>query len=1401
MPFFPDVQSLRLRNLPHLSNDFLAMTPDGSASTFAYMDTFKHKVPPHSSHPDFANLTLLVFEAVLEVVCVSLPGYIVARMGMFDANAQKFVANLNTQLFTPCLIFTKLASQLSADKLVELGVIPVIFIVQLIVSYLAAGIVSRICKFGKRGKNFVIAMAVFGNSNSLPISLVISLSKTLKGLHWDRIPGDNDNEVAARGILYLLIFQQLGQLVRWTWGFNVLLAPASAYDDENDGRNSIMENGEFSDGETDRLLDDSHSDYESGNATGYTSYATSVSANDSEDSVHQREAAVAFPTPTNGNAVAKGPGNMGRNGATNGDAHGVGSVTPHKVDEPPRGAKGIPYRVKRTFNRSVHTVRDGVARVFRRAFFALPSWLQRTLSATNSFVAKFLAGCWEFMNPPLWAMLVAIFVASIPPVQHAFFDPGTFLSNSVTRAVSQSGSVAVPLILVVLGANLARNTLPQEDSHSIEDTKVEKKLVIASLLCRMLIPTLIMAPLLAITAKFVPISILDDPIFVIVCFLLTGAPSALQLAQICQINNVYMGAMSSLLFQSYVGQLRMSDHGNRSAKSGGIDVRPNATRLNAATLVLYTSLTFTVVTIADPEIDSISPLMKAKNKELDQGDYFDLDRAARQYRASVSGKRLSGRPSSERLSTYSKASQDANPSLSSLISDASDGSTPHHHDSLVKNIAAWLKGEKSRRAARKAKRKVAKHTHLHAEKADHATTEESRQLTPERRKSTSDSSEGSVALDQLADILGKTMSSLKPDGSPRHNRNSHHRKLSAILMRHSAISSGEDHFDSIDQLVPSCEATLDNSKTFSYSAGGPESESTTDLTAGSKRVKGEKEAWVTFKYEIVRLSHTLKLKGWRRVPLDHSNEIDVQRLSGALTNAVYVVSPPKELPSQEPRENGLPVPKNPPPKLLLRIYGPQVEHLIDRESELQILRRLARKRIGPRMLGTFTNGRFEEFFNARPLTPQELRLADTSRQIAKRMRELHEGIDLMKTEREAGPFVWQNWDKWVERVEHVITWLDNQIVEGKQGPVLSPVDKWKDRGLICGVQWPLFKKMIYKYRQWLDEQYGGKDKVNDRLVFAHNDTQYGNILRMTPSGESPLLLPANEHKQLVVIDFEYSNANLPGLEFANHFTEWCYNYHDSDTAYRCNTSYYPTPEEQHRFICAYLLHNPTFKAPGGSASNPPTPSLAPLHASGSSTALTACATPTTISAFMLDSRAPGGKSYEEREAQTERKVEEEALRLMAETRLWRLANSAQWVAWGIVQAHVPGMPDFSGKGASPQPAASPEAAEQKEVSAKENEGGPEASSSGQITTETANDESKTTATVDRNNTNVADDAADDENADQTNPSPQDEEEEFDYLAYAQDRAMFVWGDAIRLGIVKAEDLPEEVRNMVKTVEY
>jgi choline kinase len=335
-------------------------------------------------------------------------------------------------------------------------------------------------------------------------------------------------------------------------------------------------------------------------------------------------------------------------------------------------------------------------------------------------------------------------------------------------------------------------------------------------------------------------------------------------------------------------------------------------------LILYT-----VVSIADPEIDSVSPLMSGKHKELDKGDYFDLDKAAKQYRASVSGKRLSGRPSVERLGSSVKGqSQDANPSLSSLISETSDPSIPHHRrENLVKQVSAWLKNEKARRAARKAKRKASSvKDSLNTDTTKSTPRDESDGHPSHERRGSADSESSEAALEQLATILERTMSlksTKSAEGSPRHHRrHSHSRKLSAIMKRHSTVSSGEDYFDSVDQLVPSCDAILDNSKTMAYGAGGPESENTPDGSEGKaaeRRARKEKEAWTQFKYEIVRLTRTLKLKGWRRVPLDKSGEISVERLSGALTNAVYVVSPPKHLPTPEAQEDGAATSKKPPP--------------------------------------------------------------------------------------------------------------------------------------------------------------------------------------------------------------------------------------------------------------------------------------------------------------------------------------------------------------------------------------------------------------------------------------------------------------------------------------------------------
>lgn len=62
--------------------------------------------------------------------------------------------------FRMSIVFTKLASQLTAEKFTDLAIIPAIFVVMTAVSYMCSYIISRLFRFKKRQANFVTAMAV-----------------------------------------------------------------------------------------------------------------------------------------------------------------------------------------------------------------------------------------------------------------------------------------------------------------------------------------------------------------------------------------------------------------------------------------------------------------------------------------------------------------------------------------------------------------------------------------------------------------------------------------------------------------------------------------------------------------------------------------------------------------------------------------------------------------------------------------------------------------------------------------------------------------------------------------------------------------------------------------------------------------------------------------------------------------------------------------------------------------------------------------------------------------------------------------------------------------------------------------------------------------------------------------
>jgi len=462
--------------------------------------------------PDFGPLAYLVFQAVMQVIFPCVAGFLVCYSGKLAPQHQKFLADINLLLFMPCLVFIKLASQLTPDKLTDSALIPVMFVVQTCIAWTAAWMMTKLFRYTKKESNFVTAMAVFGNSNSLPVSLVISLAHTIPSLYWlEKFPDDNAESVAARGIFYLLIFQQLGQSLRLTWGYNVLLAPNQEgkpmYEDEEDNLTIRIPTPRIVD-ETDvrtPLLSAPHAGV---SISAYSSTATLYNPRDQ--------------------TVSQG-------------------------DKRPTKVQVLQAHVKEAV----------LAQVSR-----LPVSIQTVLRFSWSVITLVCVAIWKNTNAPLWALVCAMIVASVPPLRATFFTPGTFVCNTLTASIRSISVGSVPISLIVLGANICKSVCGSDqgkikrpiDEDYFGDNAMalrekasrDNRLIIGSILARMVIPTIMSSPILMFVVWHARVGILQDPIFVVVCFLLIGAPTALMLSTICQKNDVYMDTMSKILVHGYV---------------------------------------------------------------------------------------------------------------------------------------------------------------------------------------------------------------------------------------------------------------------------------------------------------------------------------------------------------------------------------------------------------------------------------------------------------------------------------------------------------------------------------------------------------------------------------------------------------------------------------------------------------------------------------------------------------------------------------------------------------------------------------------------------------------------------------------------------------------------------------
>ena len=163
----------------------------------------------------------------------------------------------------------------------------------------------------------------------------------------------------------------------------------------------------------------------------------------------------------------------------------------------------------------------------------------------------------------------------------------------------------------------------------------------------------------------------------------------------------------------------------------------------------------------------------------------------------------------------------------------------------------------------------------------------------------------------------------------------------------------------------------------------------------------------------------------------------------------------------------------------------------------------------------------------------------------------------------------------------------------------------------------------------------------------------------------------------------------------------------------------------------------------------------------------------------------------------EEEMEKEIQALLHETKIWRIANSAQWVAWGIVQAKVPELDEMQQQAAKKNKTAAI-LERVRDGMEKRIERLHVQPMSDPIREEVR--AAQEDARGDRPEERVQEEARR-EGGDGVGEEEEEEEEEeeFDYLTYAQDRALFFWGDCVQLGLVKEEELPEGVREQLKMV--
>ena len=143
--------------------------------------------------------------------------------------------------------------------------------------------------------------------------------------------------------------------------------------------------------------------------------------------------------------------------------------------------------------------------------------------------------------------------------------------------------------------------------------------------------------------------------------------------------------------------------------------------------------------------------------------------------------------------------------------------------------------------------------------------------------------------------------------------------------------------------------------------------------------------------------------GWSSIA-----NVKINQMKNALSNKVYLLEADGNTASDAPKH------------ALLRIYGRNMDSIVEKEKEVELSVLLSRNSIGPKIYCLFPTGRLEEYIESDILDANSMRTNVNLQKVAVKMAAFHRWNPISNKKESASGELWERIDTWFDKAIKII---------------------------------------------------------------------------------------------------------------------------------------------------------------------------------------------------------------------------------------------------------------------------------------------------------------------------------------------------------------------------------------------